>query len=1025
MFKSIHSKILSGQLFIVFIATFSLGIASFLIITSHLKNTEKEQCEYIARTWAKNMERLISEGKEQISLIAQSKAVEFYSSSFRVGPLKQYLSSFADKFPLLAYINAEGIEEIKLISGKIVPGGQKTSVKIQKAIENPNLPVFRVITSTLPNEIKNQNLTPPYMEFTISSEIFGEFAGIIAAQIPLFSTNPDVETFISFHFAESGFLTLYDSEGTTIIHANPERILTTVSLPPGLNDLTSTSASILFQRDTQHGVDGFTAYAPVAGSNLIVAANLPYDQFMGVPNKMKNLFFAIIAIVVLVCLLLSTTIARGISKPILKLTHLAQQLAKGEWEQQIQIDTADETAALGRSFKKMSDDFYTMIKTRDSEIDLRKKVEQAIKSSHLELDQIFNTAAGGMVVVTLDHEVIRVNDTFLQMMGLQRQDVINRYCHEVFPDHTCGTEMCVLTRTIQNNARVEIQVEKKRSDGNKIICNLVATPFLDIHGKLIGIIEDFRDITITKRTEELVKMSEKRYRLLFNSAPDGIAVLNNQGVIIDCNKSLASIYRRPRPELIGRHFTHFNTPQSAQNCRLNFKKIQDIDQAEGEVEVKTPDGTIVTLWRKGTTIRDAKGYFNGILLYDRDISKQKEIEELQEDMARIARHDLKSPLNGIINLPLLIQQEGNLSDKQIKRLKLIEDAGYKMLAMVNSSMDLYKMEEGTYSYSPVPVNLCPLLNKINEELWAEMQANQCSVKIFLNAAPVVDDKYSFMVQGEELLCYSMLANLIRNAVESNPRAKSISIYLDNTKQPEIQIHNHGQVPSSIQDKFFQKYATAGKEKGTGLGTYSARLMARTMNGDISMTSNPSSGTIVTITMPSPSEGPGPEKASNDITRAATKTNPKRPEKITPESLCEGGTANRTTGKRILLAEDDPISQALAKELLLSEGFLVIQATNGREALDLFKKSRFDLVLMDMQMPLLNGIETTRLIRKDEKTTGNKVPIVAVTGMIDAKNSQVFYTAGVNAIVEKPIQIDILKETITRVLTDNPIQITRK
>lgn len=741
-------------------------------------------------------------------------------------------------------------------------------------------------------------------------------------------------------------------------------------------------------------------------SYLIIAAIMPSEQLLAIPHKLTILLLTIICLVVLVSILLSKAIARSIAKPIITLANTAKHLAKGEWGQEIDISSSDEIGILGHSFKEMSDYLYKMITTRDSEIELRKKVEQAIKHSHLELDQIFNTAAEGMVVINLSHEIMRVNDTFLKMMGLTRENVVGQNCHDIFPDRTCGRAQCVLNEMIRKNERIEIETEKRRSDGSPIICKLIVTPFLDIDGELIGIIEDFRDITITKKTEELMKMSEKRYRLLFNSAPDGIAVLNDQGVLIDCNQSLASIYKRSRAELIGRHFTHFNTPESAKNCHLNFKKIQELDQAEGEVHIKAPDGATITLWRKGTTIRDTKGYFNGVLIYDRDISKQKKIEELRDDMTRIARHDLKTPLNGIINLPLLIKQEKNLSEKQIKRLNLIEDAGYKMLAMINSSLDLYKMEEGSYRFVPVSVNLFPLLSKIREELWAEMQANQCRIDFFLNGS-LADETDSFLVQGEELLCYSMLANLIRNAVESSPRGKTVSVYLDNTKQPKIEIHNHGQVPSSIQDRFFQKYVTAGKGKGTGLGTYSARLMARTMNGDIDMSSSEFNGTTIQITMPFHSGEERPEKARQIKKEALAKTI--RPKKAI--SLEYNWT--KMEGKRVLLAEDDPINQALAIALLQDKGFLVTPVVNGREVLTLFKEGHFDMILMDMQMPILNGIETTRLVRKGEETTGNRVPIIAVTGMTSEKDSEAFYEAGIDAIVPKPIQVALLWETINK------------
>ena len=116
--------------------------------------------------------------------------------------------------------------------------------------------------------------------------------------------------------------------------------------------------------------------------------------------------------------------------------------------------------------------------------------------------------------------------------------------------------------------------------------------------------------------------------------------------------------------------------------------------------------------------------------------------------------------------------------------------------------------------------------------------------------------------------------------------------------------------------------------------------------------------------------------------------------------------------QILLAEDDPINLSLATALLQDKGFCVTTAENGRDAFDLFRENHFDLVLMDMQMPILNGIEATRFIRQAEEETGNKTPIIAVTGMNSEKHTKTFLEAGVDAIVPKPIQIELLWETIS-------------
>jgi signal transduction histidine kinase len=130
-----------------------------------------------------------------------------------------------------------------------------------------------------------------------------------------------------------------------------------------------------------------------------------------------------------------------------------------------------------------------------------------------------------------------------------------------------------------------------------------------------------------------------------------------------------------------------------------------------------------------------------------------------------------------------------------------------------------------------------------------LKDKELGVKITVDGKPCGNDQY-FMVQGEELLCYSMLANLIKNSAEASPHAGEINISLTHSEPfAGITIHNQGTVPKEIKAKFFEKYSTAGKFGGTGLGTYSAKLMTEAQKGAISMTSDQEHGTSLIIKLP--------------------------------------------------------------------------------------------------------------------------------------------------------------------------------
>ncbi|MBF0450045.1 MAG: hybrid sensor histidine kinase/response regulator [Candidatus Magnetomorum sp.] len=226
---------------------------------------------------------------------------------------------------------------------------------------------------------------------------------------------------------------------------------------------------------------------------------------------------------------------------------------------------------------------------------------------------------------------------------------------------------------------------------------------------------------------------------------------------------------------------------------------------------------------------------------------EKELAKTKEDIYRITQHDLKSPLNAIINYPKLIKTD-NLTEKQINQLKRISSAGYNMLNMINLSFDLFKMEQGSYQFNPALVDILPILDDISQDLQNFIKTKGAVLNISINGAPISDHS-SFEIPGEKLLFYSMLANLIKNALEASPRKGKISIQLVDKDALTIVIHNQGAVPKNLRETFFVKYATSDKKSGTGLGTYSAKLIVETQGGNISMHSSDEKGTSITITFP--------------------------------------------------------------------------------------------------------------------------------------------------------------------------------
>lgn len=373
---------------------------------------------------------------------------------------------------------------------------------------------------------------------------------------------------------------------------------------------------------------------------------------------------------------------------------------------------------------------------------------------------------------------------------------------------------------------------------------VLAQAFLVMKGRLHDMIRS-RDLEITAR-----RQSEERYRTLFETAPDAISVLDDQGIIVDVNPAALRLYGLGRWEMVGKRTIDFIHPDNLEVCLLNFERLKGAAVVNVEEEITIyygPEREERPVWRKAKSLVDDKGIFKGVLAYDRDLRERQEANRLREELDRIARHDLKAPLNGIVNIPYLIRKQNNLSADQLRWLQMIEDSGYKMLELINNSLEIYRMEEGRYNFQPVRVDCVAILRKIGLDLLDQLQSKRLELRLLVNDR-LCRKEDRFIICGDELLTYSMLANLIKNALEASPVGQAIEVAMREVEHGrlEIIIHNEGAVPEELRASFFDKYVSWGKSGGSGLGTYSARLMAVTQGGDITMRSSVAEGTFVVI-----------------------------------------------------------------------------------------------------------------------------------------------------------------------------------
>ena len=238
----------------------------------------------------------------------------------------------------------------------------------------------------------------------------------------------------------------------------------------------------------------------------------------------------------------------------------------------------------------------------------------------------------------------------------------------------------------------------------------------------------------------------------------------------------------------------------------------------------------------------------------KDLQRQNEILneniDLREQVELISRHDLKNPLQAIMMASQLLLQDKKLDETT--RDKLIRNqiiSCQTMLNMINRSLDLFKMEQGTYTVEAKCIDALPVLDQVLLGVDRLSGLMALELKIRVKGRPRRSDSV-FMVYCDELILFSMLSNLIKNAVEASPHGGTVEISLEENGETMINIRNRGAVPFQIRGRFFEKYATFGKEHGTGLGTYSAGKMAEIHGGRINLSvSDEEDRTTVQVVLP--------------------------------------------------------------------------------------------------------------------------------------------------------------------------------
>jgi two-component system, sensor histidine kinase len=401
-------------------------------------------------------------------------------------------------------------------------------------------------------------------------------------------------------------------------------------------------------------------------------------------------------------------------------------------------------------------------------------------------------------------------------------------------------------------------------------------------------------------------------------------------------------------------------------------------------------------------IYDDNGLLINFIAVESDITdrKNKEVElneakekaeesgRIKQEFLSVVSHEIRTPLNGIIGMSNLLQKT-QLSPQQSDYLNTIQISSENLSLIINSILDFSKIESGLLNIQAIPFNLKKILqNIINSN---EFKAEQKGLGLFLKLDPKVD---SHLI-GDGIRLSQVLLNLVSNAIKFTISGKiELEIRLvskmNNALVLEFIVEDTGKgIPDKMQkiifESFTQEDSSLGRKYGgTGLGLSISQKLVSLMGGELKLTSQENVGTKVSFILGFP------------INQE-------------PTSLPEISTVsdNVLIGKKILLVEDNTMNQFFAQKLLEGWGIKVDIANNGKEGVEMFGRKHYDCILMDIQMPEMDGFQATKIIRQENKY----IPIIALTALSVEEEADNFKSAGMNDYITKPFEAEYLKKKL--------------
>ncbi|WP_343032218.1 PAS domain-containing hybrid sensor histidine kinase/response regulator [Allochromatium palmeri] len=535
----------------------------------------------------------------------------------------------------------------------------------------------------------------------------------------------------------------------------------------------------------------------------------------------------------------------------------------------------------------------------------------------------------------------------------------------------------------------------------------------DDRGRFIGSTIVTRDFTDRKQAEIALRRSHAKYQRLVDDIGGQFIVYahDEHGILTNVSKNVERVFGLTQAQCIGQSFADVVDwlPESLELAWANLAYILQSGEAlpPWEIEFHRPDGQIGTILVISKPAKDEAGNVTSIEGLVEDITERKLAAEelrLAKEAAESANqaksaflanmsHELRTPLNAVLGYAQILQRDATLTEMQQQGIDIINRSGDYLLTLINDVLDLAKIEAGYLECVPAPCRLQDVLRELGESF--QLRADEKGLA-FRYREGVLPASVELDAKRLRQICMNVLGNAVKFteqgevSLEADYQAGALIIQVTDTGIG---------IPAAMREAVFEPFIQAGedrhKQQGTGLGLAISRSLVNNMGGCMELDSEEGRGSCVTLSIPAPvlkSEFPVPALASN-------------------AALFDGyrRTDARQEPLQVLVVDDEPLACQLLERQLTPLGFVVTPASDGEQAVTLTATHDFDLILMDMVMPTLDGLVATRTILDRPGDTNRR--IIALTARAFEDDRRACLEAGCCDFISKPVDWQVLFQVL--------------